>query len=1235
MMGDSLPESEGHLDPELFHRLLEADGDEGRAAALETATRHLASCVQCRRRYSDYRAAERTLRSLRTGAGPQGEPGANCPAEVEWARLAAGLLDDAQARRHVEHAARCDYCGSQLRQAYQDLAGELTAEDRRRLALLPSSQQSMQKSLAARLAVVAGVQRHGPPQFRRWWWAITAAAVVAIGIAGLAIRSRLGARPGAAEALLAQAYSSHREMELRIHGARYAPLTTERGAIGRPAQLPLLRAEVLIDRELSKHPANPAWLALEGRADLLEGRFQQAEATLEQALRLQPNSAAILTDLATAYFELAQQQARDDDYMVAAARLTDALKLQPADPVALFNRALVYEQIGSYPLAMEDWQRYLRIDSTSAWAKQVAEEHLDRLRKRVNAPPQSQLVPTLPAQAAAWLEDRINQPAGVESTSSSGEEQLLDVAVVRWLPDALQPSGKVSGLEQAAERTAVERLAAVVAQKHGDRWLADVLAAPHSAALAQGATALAAAIQSNAAGDPDAAVEQASLAEKLLRAAGDPAAALRARLELAYAFQRQENDEARCTAAARSALDSLGNRAYPWLKAQLLLELAAGEGMGRRFGAAQRAAQEAIDIARTSSYGTLYLRCIGFAGGFATHAGDVLQAWRWDRLGLEQYWAGGFPRTREYQFYSDMDFGAEAAGDWALAEALAREALGAIEQSPNRSLVAMARFRVAILASAAGDPATARKEFERSANIFATLPRDPAVETYQAWCQIRLANLEVQTGALDSALRRLPPVQPLVRQMKNGELALRFYRGLGEAYLANGDEPDAERALLAAVALAEQGLRSLTNGARRVAWAAATADAYRSLVRAELKGRSDPTGALGIWEWYRSGPVRVLEKRADDPAVALPIVARSQPMLPSSFSSNARKWILGAEPQLRRETVVSYAEFADGIEIWAFDDRGIEARWVPIPASELRPAARRFGEECAESDSDLARLRRDGQQLYQWLLAPVEDRLDPDRTLAFETDGVISKIPFPALVDSRGEYLGSRFAVVFSPGVGYERLWKSESTFSANDRVLAVGEPAVDGEWQTMLAPLPDADGEAHAVASDFHSEVVLSGKSATLPAVLKDLPAARIFHFAGHALAEGTRTGLVLASAGPADEEGAALLQADQLDSRQLRECRLAVLSACSTANAGHETLVDPESLVGAFLLAGVPDVVASRWNVNSAATAGLMEMFYRRLLAGDSVSRALQQAAETLRRNPRTAHPYYWAAFGVYGKG
>jgi hypothetical protein len=46
---------------------------------------------------------------------------------------------------------------------------------------------------------------------------------------------------------------------------------------------------------------------------------------------------------------------------------------------AWFDRALCHEQLRFFPEAASDWQRYLTLDSNSAWAEE-ARESLDRLR---------------------------------------------------------------------------------------------------------------------------------------------------------------------------------------------------------------------------------------------------------------------------------------------------------------------------------------------------------------------------------------------------------------------------------------------------------------------------------------------------------------------------------------------------------------------------------------------------------------------------------------------------------------------------------------------------------------------------------------------------------------------------------------------------------------------------------------------------------------------------------------
>ncbi|MCA1562780.1 MAG: CHAT domain-containing protein [Acidobacteria bacterium] len=91
--------------------------------------------------------------------------------------------------------------------------------------------------------------------------------------------------------------------------------------------------------------------------------------------------------------------------------------------------------------------------------------------------------------------------------------------------------------------------------------------------------------------------------------------------------------------------------------------------------------------------------------------------------------------------------------------------------------------------------------------------------------------------------------------------------------------------------------------------------------------------------------------------------------------------------------------------------------------------------------------------------------------------------------------------------------------------------------------------------------------------------------------------------------------------------------MSACETglgAEMGGEGLV---GLVRAFQYAGARSVAASLWSVADESTATLMTKFYTALKAGKSKDEALRSAQLAVLRDKRTASPFYWAAFQLYG--
>lgn len=164
------------------------------------------------------------------------------------------------------------------------------------------------------------------------------------------------------------------------------------------------------------------------------------------------------------------------------------------------------------------------------------------------------------------------------------------------------------------------------------------------------------------------------------------------------------------------------------------------------------------------------------------------------------------------------------------------------------------------------------------------------------------------------------------------------------------------------------------------------------------------------------------------------------------------------------------------------------------------------------------------------------------------------------------------------------------------------------------LPPLRGARAEAEAIAAivrERHGEGavrLLLGTSATEAAVRQQAPAASHLHFACHGIAEellGQSLSLLVLSR-PRQPQGGddGLLHFAELREQwqaRLRNCRLAVLSACST-NVGPTNLDDsPQALPLGFLIAGAQAVIASRWAVDDEGTAQLMKKYYGQLIDVD----------------------------------
>jgi CHAT domain-containing protein len=270
----------------------------------------------------------------------------------------------------------------------------------------------------------------------------------------------------------------------------------------------------------------------------------------------------------------------------------------------------------------------------------------------------------------------------------------------------------------------------------------------------------------------------------------------------------------------------------------------------------------------------------------------------------------------------------------------------------------------------------------------------------------------------------------------------------------------------------------------------------------------------------------------------------------------------------------------------------------------------------------------EGHELYELLVKPAIGWIHGRTKIIVETDNALESIPFEALLDGDGQYVGDSFEIEYSAGLFFLNENQRPQVIARASRALIVGESF--GDQGAGLNGLPDARGEAREVAARFDSPVLLLDGEAQLARIINELPNAQVFHFAGHAIESGRFSGLLLAS--PQNEGGPRFLDAHYFSTSKFRDARVVVFSACSTANGSGEGLNDRDSLTRTAISAGVSNVLASRWIVDSAATREWMRSFYDRAVNGDLVSSAAKQARIKIRTTKEWRHPFFWASFSVF---
>lgn len=359
--------------------------------------------------------------------------------------------------------------------------------------------------------------------------------------------------------------------------------------------------------------------------------------------------------------------------------------------------------------------------------------------------------------------------------------------------------------------------------------------------------------------------------------------------------------------------------------------------------------------------------------------------------------------------------------------------------------------------------------------------------------------------------------------------------------------------------------------------------------------------------------------------------------------------------KLTKELLNTVAEqVSDQLELVVVTGKGnpIRKRIPEATRAKVLQVAQEFRDQIVSPQNRRrTRYLRSSQQLYRWIIAPLEADLQARgvNNLVFLPDIGLRSTPMAALHDGKG-FLVEKYSIGLMPSLSltntlYKDIRKSQ--------ILALGvSQSTQGQ-----EPLPGVPLELSTLISKLWQGKLLLDKQATLEnlkSVRRQQPFG-IIHMATHAdFATGALSNSYIQ------------LWEDKLRLNQLRQLRLnepqvemMVLSACRTALGDEESEL---GFAGLAVLAGVKTSVASLWSVSDAGTAALMTKFYENLKTAPIKAEALRQAQIAMVKgqiyvkngqiqglgvvgslplpsdsvdeaDESLTHPYYWSGFTMVG--
>jgi CHAT domain-containing protein len=294
--------------------------------------------------------------------------------------------------------------------------------------------------------------------------------------------------------------------------------------------------------------------------------------------------------------------------------------------------------------------------------------------------------------------------------------------------------------------------------------------------------------------------------------------------------------------------------------------------------------------------------------------------------------------------------------------------------------------------------------------------------------------------------------------------------------------------------------------------------------------------------------------------------------------------------------------------------------------------------------------------LYQYLIAPVANRLNDIRRLIIIPDEELSLFPFETLISgdlqepsdanpSSWHYLIRDFEITYHFSV---EAWFKDTVManlpSTSFRFAGFAPvfrktPAKPGSLNLLPFTLKEVKGIAGLFGQRSMHQIVFLDTLATERNFRLHAPGNTHIHIATHSLIsekDPKNSALVFSKGnqyGGREDKDDGLLHLDEISNLRLGSS-LVVLSACATGNGKVTRTEGVLALSRGFYLAGASNVVYSLWSIPDRLTSDFMMDFYRSYFTLNSYSAALREVKLKMISHPETSFPFMWAGIVLLGK-